>query len=136
MQMCGSQYYGEILSQSENFIVMDIAKAYKDGPEKLNIEYTTGKDFVKVKYYCKGIKEKICFHFVSDLEPLVKEDGVLIKNTLLSSSLKVQPKISYRLEKPQVPSRIDVDKAVRDVYLIDYEVCVSNEITAEFIFSL
>lgn len=136
LQMWGSEYHGEVLKQSKNFIAIDIAKAYKNGPEKLIVEYTTEKDFIKVKYHCKGLKKKICFHFVSDLEPLVKENGVLIKNTMLLTSLKVQPKISHRQEKPHIPSRIERSKDIRDVYLIDYEVYSSDEITAEFTFSL
>ncbi|MBE5749486.1 MAG: hypothetical protein E7340_05445 [Clostridiales bacterium] len=135
LQMYGSQYKGEILNQSENSIVIDIAKAYANNPKNIIVEYQTEEDCIFVKYKCKGIKEKITFHFVSDIEPTVKESCVCIKDVRLLCNLPIKPEISHRKERPHNPARKETDN-IRDVYLIDYEVFTNNEIIAEFTFQL
>lgn len=135
LQMYGSQYKGEILNQSENSIVIDIAKAYANNPKNIIVEYQTEEDCIFVKYNCKGIKEKITFHFVSDIEPTVKESYVCIKDVRLLCNLPIKPEISHRKERPHNPARKETDN-IRDVYLIDYEVFTNNEIIAEFTFQL
>ena len=125
LQMYGMEYHGEVLLQDENSIVMDISKAYDNGPESLIIEYHTEKDFVLVKYYCKGVKEKIVFHFVSDLEPIAEQKGIRLGSAYISSNIGVQAKITHREEASK--------KHSRNVYLIDYEVLEKEEITAEFV---
>lgn len=136
LQMYGAQYHGEIISQSENEIIMDIAKAYKNAPKSLKVHYCTEADRVGVKYHVKGIKEKISFHFVSDLEPIVEEKGLRIGTVLLTCDLMTKPFITHRKEFPHNPSRSKEGEQARDVYLIDYEICGKSEVTAEFIFNL
>ena len=132
MQMWGSDYYGEVLSHDNAAIIMDIAKAYKNGPKKLIIEYHTENDCVLIKYNCVGLKEKISFHFVSDLMPIQRESGVQLGNAMIVSNLD-NPNIVCRKEIPNDPLRISRGGIkARDVYTIDYELFGISETTAEF----
>lgn len=138
LQSYGTKYCGKVLSQDKNSITMDIAKAYENAPLNLIVEYRTEKDYVSVKYNCKGIKEKICFHFVSDIKPVKNKKGVWLNNTYISNSLSLTPKITKREECIRLDFTLAKTnyKSKRKVYMLDYEVIQSGDINAEFIFHL
>ena len=137
LQMWGAEHYGTVLSQSDNLIVMDIAKAYANGPERLIVEYRTEKDFISVKYTCKGFKEKIKFHFVSDIEPIIERQGIRLGDVYLLSNVNVLPEITHREERLCNPLHLEIDKTIPyNVYILDYELSGKDEINAEFIFQL
>ena len=136
LQMYGEKYHGDVISQNENEIVMDISKAYKNAPESLTVCYRTETDCVSVKYFVKGVKESIDFHFVSDVEPIVEENGIRLGDAFLSCDLEIKPEISHRKELPHNPSRSKEGEFPRDAYLIDFKVFGKSEVNAQFVFNL
>ena len=132
LQAYGKEYCGTILSCDKNRVTMDIAKAYKNGPKSLTVEYLTEEDYISIKYRCDSVKEKISFHFVSDLKPIKTKKGIKLGNTTIVSELK-DPIIVSRKEEVNDPMRLE-RKTVkpRNVYTIDYEVLKKGEISAEF----
>lgn len=123
----GREYYGEIVSQDERSITIDIAKAYKDSAKKLLVEYRTEREGVIVTYRCDGIKEKVIFRFISFIEPKIIENRVFIDTMEITTSLAVCPKISKR-EYAKYLGKAGV------AYTIDYELKKTGNIVASFSF--
>ncbi len=128
-QTWGREYYGEIVSQDERSITIDIAKAYKDSATKLLVEYRTEREGVIVTYRCDGIKEKVIFRFISFIEPRIIENRVFIDTMEITTSLAVCPKISKR-EYAKYLGKAGV------AYTIDYELNKTGNIVASFSFGL
>ncbi len=127
VQMWGREYYGEIVSQDERSITIDIAKAYKDSTTKLLVDYRTEREGVIVTYRCDGIKEKVVFRFVSFIEPKIMDNKVFIDNMEITTNLLVCPKISKR-EYAKYLGEAGV------AYTIDYEVNERGSIVSTFSF--
>lgn len=127
VQEFGQEYQGEVLSQDEKSITIDIAKAYKDGATKLTAEYRTEKDGVSLTYRCDGVKEKIVFRFVSFVEPKIIDDKVFIDDMEIKSDLNFLPKIGKK-DYAKYLGKAGV------AYTIDYEVEKAGECLSNFEF--
>ena len=126
-QEAGEEYRATLLNQDETSITLDIAKAYKDGAEKLIAEYRTEKDGVRVNYSCEGIKEKIVFRFMSVMQPQIVDNKVRIENMEITTDLPVCAKIT-RHDYSGYSGKACV------VYSIDYEVSKAGNVESSFTF--
>ena len=119
------KYCGKVLCVDKNSITMDIAKAYENGPSSVVVEYVTREDGVDISYACTGIRERIDFHFVSDLKPKIKNGYVYIADMKISCDKKLEPKIA----KVNYISHYN-EKIV--AYTIDYPVQSKNAVNVSF----
>lgn len=126
-QAFGREYCGEVMSQSEDSIVVNLAKAYKTTATNLIADYQTQKDGVKVAYQCDGVQEKVVFRFVSFIEPKLVGNSVFVDDMAVHTDLMVVPKISkHNYAKYLGKAGI--------AYTIDYEVNKAGKIVSNFEF--
>ena len=128
-QAWGKEYRGEVLSQKNTSITIDMANAYKDAPKKLIVEYQANPSGIVTTYDCAGIKEKIAFRFVSFIQPQIIDNTLWVADMQIQTDLEVSPKISKQnyakyLGKPGV------------AYAIDYELGAMDHITVKFYFNV
>ena len=123
------KYYGKVLRVDKDSITMDIAKAYKDAPNAVVVEYITREREVEINYACKGINERVDFHFVSDIKPKIKGGCVYIADMKIVCDKNLEPKIS----KVKYVSHHN-ERMV--AYTIDYAVATKDAVNVRFSFVL
>ena len=126
-QRNGRSRRGEIISQDENSIVIDLSKSYAEETIKVQADYRTEENGVMVKYSCKGIKDKIVFRFMSFIAPQIVDGDVFIADMVLANDLNLSPKITKH----------DYAKYLGEsgvAYSVDYEVEVTGKTNAGFSF--
>ena len=119
-------YRGEVLSQSEREITMDIAGAYEENSQGMLVKYVTEVDKISVQY-CNLTGRPVRYRFVSEYMPKITDAGVLIEDMKLHSKNGLTATIS---EKEYVNAKRMIMKA----YLIDFDVD-TTEAEIEFFFS-
>ncbi|MBE7100851.1 MAG: hypothetical protein E7364_04500 [Clostridiales bacterium] len=119
-------YRGQVLSQSEREIEMDIAGAYEENAQGMLVKYITEEDKVRVCY--RNLQNQpVRYRFVSDYMPKITDEGVVIEDMKILSKNGLTVTISEKEYK-------NVSKKLVKAYLVDYEVGVTNE-DIEFVFS-
>lgn len=119
-------YCGEVLSQSESAIEMDIAGAYEENAQGMLVKYVTEEDGIFVRYRNLN-KQSVCYRFVSEYEPKITDVGVVIEDMLILSKNGLKASVSEREYK-------NTSKKLVKAYLIDYNVKATDE-EIEFSFS-
>lgn len=128
-QKYGESYRGKVLSQSEKEFEMDIAGAYEENAQGMIVKYTTEQDGVVVRY--RNLTNKpVCYRFVSEYEPKITSDGVVVEDMKIYSKGGLKATLSEKEYRTHGIS----DRPVAKVYLIDYEVIATEE-ELEFVFS-
>jgi hypothetical protein len=121
-------YRGEVLSQSEREIEMDIAGAYEENARGMLVKYVTEEDGIFVRYRNLN-NQPVCYRFVSEYAPKITEEGVVIEDMKILSKNGLTAKVSEKEYK-------NLSKALVKAYLIDYEVePTDSEIEFYFSFS-
>ena len=116
-------YSGKVISHSDDSFVMDIAGVYEDGEiDLLIVDYKLNDDGVVVKYVADSVRKSIAFRFVTEVEPIVVDGGVLLGKSKLTSKSGITPVI----DKPEYQNMQTV------LYTIDFEVNATGKITEEF----
>ncbi len=130
-QRYGSVYHGEVLSQSEREIVMDIAGAYEENAHGMIVKYVTEPNRVCVQYRNLN-NQSVCYRFVSSYPPKLTEDGVMVEDMKILSTSGLKATIS---EKEYKTHSVNAAGYMESVYLIDYNVeATDEEITFSFSF--
>ena len=128
-QKYGASYRGKVLSQSEKEFEMDIAGAYEENAQGMIVKYTMEQDGVVVRY--RNLTNKpVCYRFVSEYEPKITSEGVVVEDMKIRSKNGLKATLSEKEYRTHGIS----DKPVTKVYLIDYEIVATNE-EIEFFFS-
>ena len=129
-QKYGAEYRGEVLSQNEREIEMDIAGAYEEAARGMLVKYTVEEKGVAVRY--RNLNEQpVCYRFVSEYEPKITEDGVGIEDMKIRSRNGLIATLSEKEYKTHGIS----DKTTATVYLIDFEApATDGEIEFDFLF--
>ena len=128
-QKCGASYRGKVLSQSEKEFEMDITAAYEENAQGLIVKYTMEQNGVGVRY--RNLTNKpVCYRFVSEYEPKITSEGVIIEDMKICSKNGLKATLSEKEYRTHGIS----NKPVAKVYLIDYESAAMNE-ESEFFFS-
>ncbi len=120
-------YCGKVLSQDEREIVMDLAGAYEENAQGMLVKYRTEEDRVLVRYQNLN-GQSVCYRFVSEYEPKITGDGIVVEDMTILSKNGLKATISEKEYK-------NVQKKVVKAYMIDYEV-VATEQEIEFCFLL
>lgn len=125
-QRPGRPYCGEVISQSEREIVMDIAGAYEENAHGMMVKYVVEQDKIRVIY--RNLNDKsVRYRFTSEYKPKITENGVMIEDMQLCSANKLSATIT---EKVYSNHQCKPTKA----YLIDFEVPATDK-EIEFYFS-
>ncbi len=119
-------YRGQVLSQSEREITMDIAGAYEENAQGVLIKYVTEENQIRVQYRCLR-NQPVRYRFVSEYLPTLTDDGVEIEDMKLRCGNGLRATIS---EKEYVNAQRKVVKA----YLIDFDVNATDQ-EIEFCFT-
>lgn len=120
-------YRGQVLSQSEREIEMDIAGAYEVNAQGMLVKYTAEEDKVRVRY--RNLQNQpVCYRFVSEYPPKRTDDGVAIENMKIRSVNGLMATISEKEYK-------NVSKCFAKAYLIDFNVDATDA-EIEFVFFL
>ena len=119
-------YRGEVLSQSEREITMDVAGAYEEGAQGMLIKYVTEENQIRVQYRCLR-SQPVRYRFVSEYLPILTENGVAIEDMKLCCENGLCATIA---EKEYVNAKRQVVKA----YLIDFDSDATDQ-EIEFCFS-
>lgn len=128
VQIEGKEYCGKVLSTDKNSISMDISSAYKDFNGKICVTYTTKEDCVEVIYECGGVQSNVAFRFVSDIKPIVKKDGVHIRDMVIVCEQGFNAKTSVVKYSPH-------EKGEKEsAYIVEYKAEKSGNFNAKFIF--
>ena len=106
-------YCGKVLSQDEREIVMDIAGAYEENAQGMLVTYVTEEDRVIVRYRNLN-NQSVCYRFVSEYEPKITDDGVVIEEMTILSKNGLKATVSEKEYK-------NVQKKMVKAYMIDYE---------------
>ena len=128
-QKYGASYRGKVLSQSEKEFEMDITGAYEENAQGLRVKYTMEKDGVIVRY--RNLTNKpVCYRFVSEYEPKIASEGVVVEDMTIRS----KNGLTATLSKKDYSTHGISNKPIATVNLIDYNVEATNE-EIEFFFS-
>lgn len=120
-------YRGQVLSQSEREIEMDIAGAYEENARGMHVKYIMKEDGIHVCYRNMQ-NQPVRYRFVSEYKPKITDDGVIIENMKILSGNGLTAVVSEKEYK-------SLSKTFVKAYLIDYEVsAIDQEI--EFFFLL
>ncbi len=106
-------YRGKVLSQSEREIVMDIAGAYDENAQDMLVTYMTKEDRVIVRYRNLN-NQSVCYRFVSEYEPKITSEGVVIEEMTILSKNGLKATVSEKEYK-------NVQKKMVKAYMVDYE---------------
>ena len=128
-QKYGASYKGRVLSQSEKEIVMDIAGAYEENAQGMLVKYTMEQDRVLVRYRNLN-SQSVRYRFVSEYEPKITDDGVVVEDMKIRSKNGLIATLSEKEYRTHGIS----DRPTATVYLIDYETPAADE-EIEFSFS-
>ena len=85
-QVEGNAFKGEVLVANEEEFALDIARAYQNPVDKLEVSYKLKESGLRVAYKTAGVKEKIAFCFVYENEPTIKDGVVEINGVKLTAS--------------------------------------------------
>ena len=129
-QQHGAAYCGKVISQGEKEIVMDIAGAYEENAQGMLVKYVTEADRICVQYHNLN-NQPVCYRFVSEYQPKITNEGVVIKDMKILSKNGLMPTLSEREYRAHGYFVEPVAKA----YVIDYEVAATDkEIEFSFLF--
>jgi hypothetical protein len=125
----GANYRGKVLSQSEREMVMDIAGAYEENAQGMIVSYKTEADKVIVKYR-NLTGQPVCYRFVSEYQPKITGEGVVIEDMKILSSNG----LTATLSEKEYRTHGNAAKKIASAYLIDYEAQATDK-EIEFVFS-
>ncbi len=125
-QKNGEDYYGTVLDKGENYFEVDITNAYEKGDHFVKVRYDLYKNGVLVKYNFNGIKDNIVFRFVSDYEPKLCDNNVVIDEMKIIEKSGIIPKFIIREYKPHSRPAFTYNKGKLNAYVIDYTVNESS----------
>lgn len=120
-------YRGQVLSQSERELEMDIAGAYEENAQGMLVKYITEEDKVRVRY--RNLQNQpVRYRFVSDYLPQVTDEGVVVEDMKILSVNGLTATVSEKEYK-------NVSKCLVKAYLIDFNVDATDA-EIGFVFSL
>ena len=121
-QQYGATYRGKVISQSERQIEMDIAGAYEKASQGMLVKYITEGNRVRVCY--RNLQNQpVRYRFVSEYEPKITGDGVVVEDMKI---LSVNG-LTAALSKKEYRTHGRSDTPTATVYLIDFEVAPTDE---------
>lgn len=131
----GKDMCGTVLERGRDLIEMDIAGAYDDGPSRLKVKYETLDSSLRVTYRIEGVRERVVYHFLSDVEPILEEGLLRIGNMTVRTDVGAAPRISREEHQPHFPLRdAGGNGRMQVVYVIDYETAARGCAEAVFNF--
>lgn len=128
---CGEKYGGRVISALDNEFKMDIARAYEDGlVDSLVVEYLLNEKSLCINYDCKGLKDGVTFRFITEIEPVVKDNGMVQLDcaTLLCKSgiIPKIEKVTYMLHN------VVAKEILAECYTVDFTVNRNGDVLEKF----
>ncbi len=122
-QRSGKQYCGKVLARGENFMEIDLSKAY-DGDYTVIVKYTATERGVIIKYKVDNLSKDVVFRFVGEFPIYKNRDSVRVENVNIVGGVGA----SVHVWERKYPSHSAGEK---NVYGVDYTYC-QNTVEAEF----
>ena len=133
-QEYGEEYVGKVLEVTKNTFEVDITNAYAKGDHFVKVRYELKDKGVHVKYTFSGIKDNIVFRFVSEYEPTLRNNEVVVENMTITSKNGIIPKFGKGEYLSHLRSNI-LEEERGKAFLIDYTV-KANSGEEEFYFEI